>query len=166
MCATASRIRALALAAALCVGAAAWAGPPVGRQAPDFALPTVEGSTVRLADLRGRPVVLNFWAFWCDTWKAEMPHLRRLAEHRRELGFEIIAVSVDGARLHTYKAREPGGAPFPVALDHGGAVSRAYGVTKVPTVLVLDAQGRVRYRASGYPGNQPILTALRRWASP
>jgi peroxiredoxin len=126
----------------------------------------VEGSTVRLSDLRGRAVVLNFWAFWCDTWKAEMPHLRRLAEHRRELRFEIVAVSVDGTRVQTYRAAEPRGAPFAVALDHGGAVSRAYGVTRVPTVLVLDAQGRVRYRASGYPGNQPILSALRRLSAP
>jgi len=166
MCATVSRLVVPAAAILLFRGVAA-AGPvTVGGRAPDFTLPTVRGNPVSLGALRGRPLVLNFWAFWCDTWKAQMPHLRSLAAQRRDLDFEVLAVSVDGTRMHTYRSHEPQGVPFPVALDHGGAVTRAYGVQKVPTVLVVDAHGVVRYRASGYPGNGPILAVLRRLANP
>jgi peroxiredoxin len=136
-----------------------------GSPAPGFALPDLQGKQVRLDDYRGRVVVLNFWAFWCDTWKAEMPHLRELSAQQEDLGFRLVAISVDGTRLPEFRKRAGGQAPFPVLLDAGGQVSARYQVAHVPTVVIVDQGGRMRYTARGYPGNHVILRELRRLAS-
>jgi peroxiredoxin len=122
---------------------------------------------VRLDDYRGRIVFLNFWAFWCDTWKAEMPHLHALIPQQDELGFRLIAISVDGTRLPEFQNRTAGGKfPFPVLLDVGGQVSARYQVAHVPTVVIIDRAGRARYTATGYPGNHVVLRELRKLAAP
>jgi peroxiredoxin len=142
------------------------AGLAAGSVAPEFVLPDIQGRPVRLGDHRGQVVVLNFWAFWCDTWKAEMPHLRELIGWQKELGFRLIAISVDGTRLPEFRARTGGGhVPFPVLTDVGGAVCARYKIAHVPTVVIVDQTGRVQYTASGYPGNHVILRELRKLAS-
>jgi peroxiredoxin len=141
-------------------------GLTAGSASPEFALPDILGRQVRLRDYRGQVVVLNFWAFWCDTWKAEMPHLLELVGWQGELGFRLIAISVDGTRLPAFRARTGGGqVPFPVLTDVGGAVGARYNVAHVPTVVIIDRVGRVRYSASGYPGNHVILSELRKLTS-
>ncbi|MDQ2686233.1 MAG: TlpA family protein disulfide reductase [Armatimonadota bacterium] len=136
--------------------------PPLGTTAPAFSLPDIQGRPHALSEYRGRITVLNFWAFWCDTWKAEMPHLTELAQAQNEQGFQIVAISVDGTRLQEFRRRHPKPLPFPVLLDVGGATSRQYGIAHVPTVIILDPQGRVRYVHSGYPGNAVVLSQIRR----
>src|SRR5207302_1698894 len=102
-------IVALLLLAAACPAAnKAGSGLPPGSLAPAFALPDIHGRQVRLDDYRGQVVVLNFWAFWCDTWKAEMPHLQELIPQQEELGFRLIAISVDGTRLPEFSTFGPG----------------------------------------------------------
>jgi peroxiredoxin len=160
-------IAALLLLAATCPAAnKAGSGLPPGSLAPAFALPDIHGRQVRLDEYRGQIVVLNFWAFWCDTWKAEMPHLQELIPRQEELGFHLVAVSVDGTRLPEFqKCTARSKAPFPVLLDVGGQVCARYKVAHVPTVVIIDRAGRVRYTASGYPGNHVILRELRKLAS-
>jgi cytochrome c biogenesis protein CcmG/thiol:disulfide interchange protein DsbE len=137
---------------------------PLGTSAPAFSLPDVAGRQHTLQEyaIPGHVTVLNFWAFWCDTWKAEMPHLRSLAPLQDERGFRLVAISVDGTRLEEFKRLNPQPPPFPVLLDVGGTVSRRYAVAHVPTVVILDASGRVRYVHSGYPGNDVVLSQIRR----
>ena len=77
----------------------------------------------------------------------------------------ISAVSVDGARRTEFDRRTGGGVPFPVLLDGGGRTSRRYNVHHVPTVVIVDPDGVVRFTAYGYPGSQVILHELRRIAS-
>lgn len=134
----------------------------VGDSAPDFALLDVNGKQHRLADFKGKTVVLNFWAFWCDTWKDELPHLKELADQQDELGFCLVAISVDGTRLLEFLKRTNGDVPFPVLLDVGGKVSAAYQVAHVPTVVLVDGEGRVRFVKSGYPGNHVVLGEVRK----
>ena len=136
-------------------------GGKVDHAAPDFTLPDIKGRPIRLQDFKGKLVVLNFWAFWCDTWKDEMPHLKALAARQDELGFRLIAISVDGKRLQEFLKRTKGDVPFPVLLDAGGGVSARYAISHVPTVVIVDAGGRIRSVKIGYPGNQVILAALR-----
>jgi peroxiredoxin len=137
-----------------------------GSPAPSFVLPDTQGKQVRLDDYRGQVVVLNFWAFWCDTWKAEMPHLQELIAQQEELGFRLVAVSVDGTRLPEFRKRFPGGqSPFPILLDVGGQVRARYKVAYVPTVVIIDRAGRVRFTACGYPGNHVVLRELRKLGS-
>jgi len=154
-------------ALALCLMTPAAARPaaealPLGTPAPAFSLPDVNGRPHALSEFRGRVTVLNFWAFWCDTWKAEMPHLKELAQGQDGQNFRIVAVSVDGMRLQEFRRRHPTPLPFPVLLDVGAATSRRYGIAHVPTVVILDPQGRVRYVHSGYPGNAVVLSQIRR----
>src|SRR5207249_3459036 len=110
----------------------------------DFALLDTGGKQCDLRTCRGKPVVLNFWAFWCDTWKEELPHLQELAGRQKEIGFSLLSISVDGMRLKEFQGRVRHPLPFPVLLDVGGRVSRDYRVGHVPTVLILDSSGQVR----------------------
>jgi peroxiredoxin len=137
-------------------------GPAIGSMAQPFALPDTTGKLARLSDYQPGIVMLNFWAFWCDTWKAEMPYLRDLSDEQDDLGFRIVAISVDGTRLPVFERNTRGKTPFPVLLDPGGAVSQAYSIRHVPTVVLIDETGRVRYSAHGYPGNQVILSEIRK----
>ncbi len=133
--------------------------------ATDLALPDLAGREITLQPTGGRPLVLNFWAFWCDTWKAELPHLKQLAGRQPELGFDLVAISVDGTRVPEFEGRTREPLPFPVALDVGQRVSHLYHVAHVPTVIVLDGTGRVRFTHVGYPGNHVLLSELRRLTS-
>jgi peroxiredoxin len=132
-------------------------GPAIGASASAFSLPDLQGRRVDFNQFRGRTVVLNFWAFWCDTWREEMPHLRELVKYQDERNFQLVCVSVDGARLQEFKDDTGGKVPFPVLLDFRGATSREYSIEHVPTVVIIDPQGRVRYVRSGYPGNEAVL---------
>jgi peroxiredoxin len=95
-----------------------------------------------------------------------MPHLRELAGQQRDLGFNLIAISVDGTRLDQFKKHEPKGVPFTVLLDNGKKVSESYGIRHVPTVINLDAEGNERFRHVGFPGNHVILRDLRKVSPP
>ncbi len=154
----------LLLAAALVYAAAPAkrGGPPLGTTAPDFSLLDVHGKQFRLADYRGKTVVLNFWAFWCDTWKAELPSLKELASQQHDMNFSLLAASVDGTRLPEFQHRTAGIVPFPVLMDVGGQVTAHYHVRHVPTVVIIGPDGTVRFTADGYPGNFVILHELRK----
>lgn len=161
-----ARLGILWLAIGVCLPAHAQAALPLGADAPMFTLPDTEDRARALAEWTGRPVVLNFWAFWCDTWKAELPSLRELAADQSSLGFSLVAVSVDGTRVPEFTRQRGTPTPFPVLLDMQSVVSHTYGVAHVPTVVILDAQGRVRYTHIGYPGNDAVRSVLRRLAVP
>lgn len=135
-------------------------GPPLGMAAPDWNLLDVNGKQFRLSDYRGKTVVLNFWAFWCDTWKAETPSLNELAGRQQDMGFTLLAASVDGTRLSEFQRRTA--VPFPVLMDVGGQVTARYRVRHVPTVVIIGPDGVVRFTADGYPGNFVILRELRK----
>lgn len=156
----------LLLAIGFCAPTHAQAALPIGASAPAFTLPDTEGRARSLSEWAGRPVVLNFWAFWCDTWKAELPSLRELAADQSTLGFSLVAVSVDGTRVPEFTRQRGTPTPFPVLLDMQSVVSQAYGVAHVPTVVILDGQGRVRYTHIGYPGDDAVRSVLRRLAVP
>ena len=135
---------------------------PAIADAPTFVLADTHGRQTRSDDLKGAVLVLNFWAFWCDTWKEELPHLKALAGKQEEVGFRLVAVSVDGTRMEEFRRLTHDALPFSVLLDAGGAVSAAYHVEHVPTVVVIDATGRIRFRSVGYPGNDVVLHEVKR----
>lgn len=134
--------------------------PSVGVMAPDFALPRADGpGKLRLSSLRGRPAVLTFWAFWCDTWREVRRGYRELAD----LGVpaRLVAVAVDPTRQELMGQADDAPSPFyPVLVDVDRSVSQRYHVRKVPTVLVLDADGNIIYRTSGWPGTRPLVDAV------
>jgi DsbE subfamily thiol:disulfide oxidoreductase len=117
--------------------------PAVGRPAPTFRLPTVDGAAIALDDLRGRPVVLNFWATWCGPCKAEMPELQALAD-RRAGGVSVVGVDMQESAEEVAPFLASLGITFPIVLDRDGTVTRRYLVRGVPTTFLIDGEGIVR----------------------
>ena len=114
--------------------------------APDFSLKTHDGQTVTLSQLRGRVVLVNFWATWCTTCAVEMPSLERLAEGLRSKPFTLLAVSVDDGWDPVRKFFDKG-TPMTVLLDPAKAQGTAarYGSEKFPESFLVDADGVIRY---------------------
>ena len=115
-----------------------------GEAAKDFQLDSIDGRKIRLSDLKGKVVLLNFWATWCAPCIKEMPLLVRTYERYKDNGFEVLAVSVDD-KTERYKvpvfAREHK-LTFPVLFDDGA--QSLYKVSSFPTTFFIDRQGNVR----------------------
>jgi cytochrome c biogenesis protein CcmG, thiol:disulfide interchange protein DsbE len=118
--------------------------PAIGHPAPTFALPMLGGDELALGDLRGQPVVLNFWASWCGPCRAEMPELQRLHERLGEAGVAVIGVN-QGEQPETAAAfMQALALDFPVALDQRTGVSQQYLVNSLPTTFFIDRNGVIR----------------------
>ena len=117
--------------------------PEAGTLAPNFLLASADGDPVRLSDLRGRPVFLNFWSTWCFFCLTEMPALQRLAD---EYGERVIVLGVNiGEAADVVSAyAADNGIRYPLLLDPGRAVTAAYHPRVMPTSLFIDADGVVR----------------------
>lgn len=122
------------------------AAPPVGAAAPTFQLQTTAGHPLRLSDLRGRVVVVNFFATWCPPCRAETPDL--VAAARKYTAEGVTFLGVDDRESTTLVAvwASGKGVRYPIVLDADGAVERRYDVRAIPTTYVLDKNGVIRYR--------------------
>ena len=123
--------------------------PREGALAPDFLLPTLDGKTVRLSDLRGKGVVINFWATWCPPCRKEMPQLVAAYQRYRNEGLEVVAVNVGEPEDRVRQFAEEFGMRFTVALDKIGAVARTYSLLGLPTTFFVDRQGVIRIVHAG-----------------
>jgi len=142
-----------ALAAALLVPAAAWAAggtlkPWSGGATPPLALRDLAGKEHKLADYRGKVVVLNFWATWCDPCREEMPSMQRLQD---KLAGKLVILAVDygeGApRVSDFLKKVP--VRFTVLLDRDTSAATAWKVKVLPTTMVIDPEQKVRFVAVG-----------------
>lgn len=118
--------------------------------APGFELKDPDGAPVRLADLRGRFVLLNFWATWCPPCVKEMPSMERLAGEMADAPFTVLGISLDAegaAKVKPFLARI--GVTFPIALDPESEVADAYGANDLPSTFFIDPKGRVVLAAKG-----------------
>jgi peroxiredoxin len=116
----------------------------------DFTVPTPGGPSLALADLRGRVVLLNFWATWCVPCREEMPAMERLYQRFKDRGLIVLAISVDAAGSSAVVpfARKFG-LTYPIGLDPKMALARQYGVRGFPASFLLDPTGAVVGRAHG-----------------
>jgi thiol-disulfide isomerase/thioredoxin len=123
---------------------------PVMFQGPDFTLPTLSGASLRLADLRGQVVLLNFWATWCVPCRTEMPTIEALYQRYKGRGLEVVAVNVDLLSTAGVEAFvKEVGVTFRVVLDPSWATARAYSVVGVPTTYLINRAGNVVVREVG-----------------
>jgi len=117
----------------------------VGDQAPDFQLATLDGATVRLSDLRGTPVVLNFWASWCEPCRAEFPLIRKNHAAAGD-AFALVGVDTDDIRSDGRRFATDERARWPNGFDADGAVAKAYGVIGKPQTFFIGADGTIAAR--------------------
>jgi thiol-disulfide isomerase/thioredoxin len=135
---------ALVLALAVYVGWQAFSGgPEVGSTAPDFTLRTPGGEAVTLSELRGQTVVINFWATWCGPCKREIPDLNAYQEAHPEVRLLGISVDENLAPAAVEATARRLGAEYTVLLDPFGVASDPYGVSTLPTTVVVDPHGHV-----------------------
>ena len=142
----------------LCAALNAAAGPPQTlaavadkKIAPDIALDIVDGDKLKLSDLRGKVVVVNFWAAWCPPCRREMPSLERLKGLMQGEPFEILAINAgeDEDEIAGFRGEIKPALTFRLALDPRADAMKAFSVTGLPTTYVIDRHGRVVYRAQG-----------------
>jgi len=120
-----------------------------GKPAFSFKLPARGGGEVDLSSLRGKTVLVNFWATWCPPCREEMPSLSRLAQSFDPQSFEVVTVSVDDGWEPVEKFLAAPRTPYRVALDEGAKVSRTYGTTKYPESYLVDRDGKLRLKFVG-----------------
>jgi thiol-disulfide isomerase/thioredoxin len=147
----ARRALALALLATLPALATTASGP-----APDFLLSQRGSATpLSLAEFKGQVVMLNFWASWCGPCREEMPILEGIHRKYKPLGFTLLGVNVepDAKAAEAFLKATP--VSFPVAYDPESKVSRLYEVAGMPSTVIVDRKGTVRYVHRGYkPGDE------------
>lgn len=123
------------------------AGPiAVGMQAPELALPNPSGDTVRLSSLRGKYVLIDFWASWCKPCRLENPNVVRMYGKYKNKGFEILGVSLDGTREAWVKAIEADGLTWPHMSDlklWRSIAAQTYDVHAIPHTVLVDPFGKV-----------------------
>ncbi len=123
--------------------------------APDFTLKSLEGGNLRLDEYRGQVVLINFWASWCGPCRQEMPLLDRLHQRYEDTGFAVLGVNVEGERAPAQEIVDKTNVSFPVLIDEGQLVSELYKLDAMPSTVVVDRDGRIRYIHRGYkPGDE------------
>ena len=123
--------------------------------APNFTLTSRNGDVVSLADLKGQVVMINFWATWCGPCRQEMPLLDALYKRYNRMGFTLLGVNVeeDSSGADKWLADTP--VTFPILYDTKNQVSKLYNVTAMPSTVLVDRQGNVRFLHRGYkPGDE------------
>lgn len=123
--------------------------------APTFTLPARSGPAIAVEQLKGRVVMLNFWASWCGPCRQEMPLLEQMHRRYGPLGFTLLGINVDADShdAEQWLAKTP--VSFPILFDTDSKVSQLYEVTAMPTTVFIDRHGTVRHLHHGYkPGDE------------
>jgi len=167
--------RRLIVAAAILLPAAAFLGllayglttepkyivtPFIAKPAPLFTLPRFDGGSLRLEELRGKAVFLNFWASWCPPCRAEARALEAAWQKHKGEGVVFVGVNMQDKEPDARAFLEEFGITYPNVIDHGSRVAIDYGVWGLPETFFIDREGRITYKHVGALGWQTITTKL------
>jgi peroxiredoxin len=136
----------------------------VGRAAPDFLLRTPDGGELRFSDLRGKPVLVNFWASWCTPCRQEMPEIVRAYDAREDGDLVVVAVDLQENAGQVREFADEFGMDFPIVIDRTGQVAEAWHiggpVEGIPSSYFIDADGVVQARVFGPMDSETIEREL------
>jgi peroxiredoxin/outer membrane lipoprotein-sorting protein len=140
-------------------GGAAPEGELTGKPALPFELSTLAGERMGLDDLRGSVVLIDFWATWCGPCRRELPHVQKLYDEHKDDGLVVLAVSQEKeATIRRYI--DKAGFTFPTLVDADGSVNRSYGVSALPTLVIVNREGIVSDFLVGLRSEATLRTAL------
>lgn len=120
--------------------------------APSFSLDDRDGRRVSLADFRGRPLLLDFWATWCGPCRETMPFLEQVHRKHGARGLQVVAINIEGREKQVLDYLDSGGYSFSVLFDRGNwesLTAQSYGVSSIPRSFLIDRQGNIVY--AGHP---------------
>ena len=138
-------------------------GQLIGNLAPDFELPALDGKNLKLSDLRGKAVLLNFWATYCGPCKIEMPWFVELQKEYGPQGFQIVGVAMDDASLEDIaKFAKEMGVNYPILLGKESVGQSYGGVSVLPTTFFLDRDGKLIAREFGLQSRSVFVDHIKR----
>lgn len=135
--------------------------PQVGKQAPDFQLPNLEGQSISLSDFRGKPVLVNFWAVRCPPCRFEMPFIQAIFEESSDTELVVLAVDIGEAPSTVKDFIQSGNFSFPVLLDTSQDVALEYNIRAIPTTFLIDKDGIIQViKVGAFPSMLEIKRSL------
>ena len=138
-------------------------GQLMGNLAPDFDLPTLEGKNLKLSDLRGKAVLLNFWATYCGPCKIEMPWFVELQKQYGPQGFQIVGVAMDDASTEEIaKFSQEMGVNYPILVGKDSVGDSYGGVSVLPTTFFLDRDGKLIAREFGLQSRSVFVDHIKK----
>lgn len=144
-------LKALSISTCLFVGCSQYvAAGSTGGAALDFTLPSNDASNLRLEEQAGNVMLINFWASWCAPCREEMPYLNNIHDEYADLGLVVWGVNVDEKQKDADKAIQRLKVKFPVLFDNENKVAELYKIDAMPTTLIVDRDGNIRYLHRGY----------------
>jgi cytochrome c biogenesis protein CcmG/thiol:disulfide interchange protein DsbE len=136
--------------------------PTPGQPAPPFDLTTLDGKAVNLESFRGKPLVVNFFASWCDPCREEMPLINELAAQGARRGYNVFGIAVEDTRAAAAEFAQEAKLLFPVALDLNSRVKRGYRIFGPPATFFIDGEGVIRDVVLGPMTTQRARQALKK----
>ena len=128
----------------------------VSKTAPDFTLTTLDGKTITRDGLKGKVVLLDFWATWCPPCRAAIPHLVKLYDKYKDEGLMVIGISLDkGDQKDVVDFVERNRIPYPISIAPDNPIIKDMGnISSLPTLIMLDRKSEISFKVIGY--NQEI----------
>ncbi|HVF90474.1 MAG TPA: redoxin domain-containing protein [Blastocatellia bacterium] len=137
------------------------ASPFVGKEASDLSLKDMSGKRVELKSLRGKVVLLDFWATWCAPCREEMPHLEKLHRELKDKGLLVVGINTEDAKSARSFMKKYG-YTFMTLIDGDGAAATSYKVDAIPTVFVIDKEGKITGHYIGGRSEEDLREAIKR----
>ena len=118
--------------------------PWIGKPAPDFQFQSSEGQATSLSDLKGKPVILNFWAIRCSPCRMEMPYIQQVYDEWQEKGLMLLAINIGESPSQIAEFLQSQGLSLPVLLDIEGNIAQKYKIQYIPTTFFIDRDGIIQ----------------------
>ncbi len=123
--------------------------PQIGKTAPDFKLDSLDGQSISLSNLRGKPVLINFWATWCSPCRDEMPYIQAVYDEWSDKGLVVLAINVGESPSQVEKFMESQHLSLLVLLDTKRAAAQEYNIRGIPTTFFIDKDGIIQDKIIG-----------------